>query len=429
MRSSVAAILFISWQLLLVPTTNANIFDDSRALGRGLNLGNALEAPNEGDWGIVLQPWHFSTIAAGGFDSVRVPINWAAHADDSAPFAIEPNFFDRIDWVIDQAQANGLNAIINIHHYDGINRNPAAHRDRYLALWNQIATRYQQQPRSVYFELLNEPNDTGDNRLDAAAWNSLLADGLAVVRQTNPDRPVIVGPSPWNGWWNINSLELPEDENLIGTFHYYDPFQFTHQGAEWVQGSDAWLGTTWAGTPAERAAIDNAFDAIETWADNENVPIFLGEFGAYQPAAMDDRARWTDYIRSAAEQRDFSWASWEFGAGFGAYDRNAMQWIEPIRQALMPSGDYNGDEIVDLRDYTHWRDALGKVGTDLPADGDDSGQIDLGDYHVWDASFGIDYGTNATALAPIPESTAVYLLLLSMLLLACGYTHQANNRC
>ena len=37
-----------------------------------------------------------------------------------------------------------------------------------------------------------------------------------------------------------------------------------------------------------------------------------------------------------ASTRGFSWAYWEFGAGFGVYDREAKAWVEPIRQALLP---------------------------------------------------------------------------------------------
>ena len=52
----------------------------NQKIGRGINLGNALEAPNEGDWGVVLQPDYFKAIAQAGFNSVRIPIRWSNHA-------------------------------------------------------------------------------------------------------------------------------------------------------------------------------------------------------------------------------------------------------------------------------------------------------------------------------------------------------------
>src|SRR5205085_4767501 len=38
---------------------------------KGINLGNRLEAPNEGDWGSVIEAQDFPFIAARGFDHVR----------------------------------------------------------------------------------------------------------------------------------------------------------------------------------------------------------------------------------------------------------------------------------------------------------------------------------------------------------------------
>jgi endoglucanase len=93
-------------------TTSGEIFERNRRLGRGVNLGNALEAPNEGDWGVTLEETDFQLIHAAGFNSVRVPIRWSAHAAESTPYTIDPAFFARIDWVIEQAFANELAVVI-----------------------------------------------------------------------------------------------------------------------------------------------------------------------------------------------------------------------------------------------------------------------------------------------------------------------------
>lgn len=303
-------------------------------LGRSMNLGNALEGPYEGAWGVYLRPEFFEDVAAAGFDAVRVPIRWSAHADASPPFAIGDRFFSRIDWVIEQATANDLTAVINIHHFNEMMVDPDGYTVQFLALWEQIATRYQDAPDSIYFELLNEPND----KLDAAKWNEIWPQALAVVRATNPTRTVIVGPQLWNGITHLPTLELPVgDPNLIVTYHYYNPFEFTHQAAEWVPGSAAWAGTTWSGTPAQRAAVDREFDAAATWAAEHNVPLFMGEFGAYSAADADSRAAWTAYVARAAEERGFSWAYWELASGFGIYVSATRSWDEPLLNALIPA--------------------------------------------------------------------------------------------
>src|SRR3954451_6935267 len=95
-----------------------DIVTANKRLGRGVNFGNALEAPREGAWGVTLKDAYFKAIKQAGFDTVRLPVNWAAHAAAEAPFTIDAKFAERIDWAIDQALANQLNIIVNIHHYD-----------------------------------------------------------------------------------------------------------------------------------------------------------------------------------------------------------------------------------------------------------------------------------------------------------------------
>ncbi len=304
-------------------------------LGRGINLGNALEAPREGDWGVILYEEYFALIDRGGFDSVRIPIRWSAHAATEAPYTIDPAFFERIDWVVEQALSRGLLAIINMHHYEEIFADPQGERDRFLALWRQIAEHYRDYPPELLFEILNEPHDA----LTASGWNALLAEALAVIRETNPTRAVVIGPANWNNVNALGSLKLPEDDRrLIVTFHYYEPFRFTHQGAEWVNGADAWLGTTWEGSEAQKRVIATHFDRAAEWGRVQNRPMYLGEFGAYSKADMESRARWTALVARTAEERGISWAYWEFCAGFGVFDRTRGRWNEPLLTALMPAG-------------------------------------------------------------------------------------------
>lgn len=321
---------------VLQPPTPAptDAFALNRQLGRGLNLGNALEAPSyEGEWGLRLQDEYFALIAEAGFTSVRVPIRWSAHALKEKPYTIDADFFERIDWVVQQAGENGLLVILNMHHYEEMMVEPELAKPRFLALWQQIAERYQHQPESVLFELLNEPNGV----LNAETWNEILPEAIALIRQSNPTRAIIVGPANWNNVYGLTTLKLPaDDRHLIATFHYYDPFQFTHQGAEWVTGADAWLGTTWSGTTAQQADIVNAFEQAAAWAKRTHRPLFLGEFGAYSRADIESRAAWTTFVAREAEKQGFSWAYWEFGAGFGVYDRSRGEWNTPLLQALMP---------------------------------------------------------------------------------------------
>ncbi|MEE9319398.1 MAG: glycoside hydrolase family 5 protein [Granulosicoccus sp.] len=229
----------------------------NKALGRGINLANALDAPNEGEWGWSLAANHFDIIADAGFDSVRVPIRWSAHAATTAPYAIDQAFFERVDWVLDQTARTGLTTVIDVHHYLELMVDPTRHRARFLSIWQQISERYAQRPETVYFEILNEPTEAFTD--DPAIWNNLLADALQIVRRTNATRPVVIGPVGWNAIEYLDQLVLPTDPNVIVSVHFYSPFEFTHQGADWVEPIPP-LGTEWF------ADIAQLGSTLENWS-------------------------------------------------------------------------------------------------------------------------------------------------------------------
>ncbi len=309
-----------------------DVFEQNQLLYRSMNLGNALEAPNEGEWGVTLEAEYFQLIKQAGFTAVRIPIRWSTHAAADSPYTISETFFSRVDWALNEADKNDLAAIINIHHYEEIMLEPAAHKNRFLALWQQIAKRCQNKSNWLFFEVLNEPHDS----LTTELWNEYLAEAIDVIRQTNINRTLIIGTAEWGHFNGLEKLALPEDDqNIIVTFHYYNPFHFTHQGAEWVADSDEWLGTNWPGTANEKYAIIQEFDRTMLWAQQHNRPLFMGEFGAYQKADMQSRYQWTSFVAREAEKRNISWAYWEFCAGFGIYNKDSKQW-NSLLNALIP---------------------------------------------------------------------------------------------
>ncbi|HEX7071127.1 MAG TPA: cellulase family glycosylhydrolase, partial [Rhodothermales bacterium] len=199
--------------------------------------------------------------------------------------------------------------------------------------WRQIATRYKDRPDGLLFELMNEPHD----QLTASKWNQILEQGIAAVRETNPTRNIVIGPTSWNNTDALSSLRLPDDEHIIVTVHMYEPFQFTHQGADWVDGSEAWRGRRWTGTPNERQFVTNILQRAVTWGQQNDRPIFLGEFGAYSAAEMESRALWTSHVAREAERLGLSWAYWEFMSGFGLYIPQNDTFREALKEALIPS--------------------------------------------------------------------------------------------
>jgi endoglucanase len=277
----------------------------------------------------MLRGRYFDEIKAAGFDTVRLPVAWSAHAERAAPYAIRRDFLARVDEAVDAVLARGLNVVLNVHHYHELNRAPDEHADRFVALWRQIAAHYADCP-GLGFELLNEPRAA----LTPRRWNALSGQALAAVRESNPERTVLIGSAEMNDVGALHRLELPDDDHLVATVHYYAPFEFTHQGASWVEGSASWLGTDW-GDAADHRAVRDDLTAAAAWADSHDVPLFIGEFGAYELADLGARTRWTDRVRREAERLGAGWAYWEFGTDFGAYDTATGTWREPLRRALL----------------------------------------------------------------------------------------------
>lgn len=319
--------------LISLPPSKADpyAFAYNRILGRGINLGNALDAPSEGAWSVTLKANYFETIKDAGFNSVRIPIRWSAHALQDPPYTIDRSFFKRVDWAIDQALSRNLAVVINVHHYLELNSEPTQHAARLAALWRQVASRYRDRPQLLFFELLNEPN----GQLTDERWQEIFPGALQAVRETNPFRLVIVGSGDWNSSQHLPQLLLPpSDRALIATFHYYDPFHFTHQGASWVPNAESWLGTNW-GTEEDKVELRTEFERIRSWARQNERPAYMGEFGAIDKIEIGTRALWTREVAREAEKSGFSWSYWDFCTNFGAHDRQANAWRQPLLDALL----------------------------------------------------------------------------------------------
>ena len=71
-------------------------FIQNKKIAKTINLGNALDAPNEGEWGVTLEAEYFQIIKSAGFSGIRLPIRWSNHTQANAPFTIDENFFKNL---------------------------------------------------------------------------------------------------------------------------------------------------------------------------------------------------------------------------------------------------------------------------------------------------------------------------------------------
>jgi len=150
------AVIVVSLVSVCVAADEPNVFEINKLIGRGINIGNALEAPNEGEWGVTIKEEYFNIIKDANFSSVRIAVCWSAHALAEKPYTVDPNFFKRMNWVILTAMKREAIVIVTMHHYNELYENPAAHKERFLAMWKQIAEHYKNYPNALLFEPLNE---------------------------------------------------------------------------------------------------------------------------------------------------------------------------------------------------------------------------------------------------------------------------------
>lgn len=343
-------------------------------LRRGINLGNGLDAPSIGAWGVVLEERHFELAAKAGFDHVRLPVRFSAYAGAQAPFTLDEAFLAKVDWAIDQALAHDLSIIVDLHHYVELMDDPDAHHARAVAIWQQVAERYAKRPPSVLFELVNEPC----KKLDPTKNNQLARDLITAIRRTNPTRTLIVDSYFWAAADQLSRLDLPADPNIAVSFHMYQPILFTHQGADWMDPEFRTRGIVFPGPPtipavptpaAEKtqwvrdwitaynrhpaetnpssvAAVAREFDFATRFAKSSGRAVYLGEFGAIDYADAVSRENYLRLVRREAERRGFAWAVWDDGGRNQAMNVRSGAWKSAVVRALFT--DQPGEPMPDL---------------------------------------------------------------------------------
>jgi endoglucanase len=312
---------------------------------RGANLGNGLESPPGQDWGGHYSPDDLRIMRNEGFDHVRIPVGWQHYTGPGPEFLIRPEIFDKADRLVNAGLREGLGVMINIHHFDDFTSNPAAQTARFLAMWRQIATHYAKAPDGLVFELLNESKDAATTEV----INPVFADAIRQIRQIAPTRTIFVGPGKWNSISELPKLILPDDDqNLIATVHNYEPFFFTHQGADWTGPDTKVTGILFPGPPARPLvpdpalklnswvlnwlkayntepaaanpssplAFQDAIDQAKEWSEYYGRPVHVGEFGCFTKADPVSRANYYRAFRESAEKAKVGWAIWDWKAGF-----------------------------------------------------------------------------------------------------------------
>lgn len=437
-------LLFYLVPFVLVAQTSP--YDMVYQMGRGINLGNVFSAPVEGNWAATVEEQYFIDVAAAGFTNVRIPIDFFGtyttgdtsiysrtagtagnYSGTSADYIVSPARLDRIQQVVNWSLKQGLVTIIDFHgstlksefiytfdswelelftHPTSAKR--AADNEKFRAIWTQVANRFKNHSENLLFEVINEPYF----HMSKTDMDTLNADILAIIRASggsNVTRNVIItgGTSASHeAPLQIDPSIISSDSYLIATFHYYQPFNFTSSSAD-SRDNESW------GTNADKNTLTSRFDEVFEWASSNDIPVFVGEFGADNTGgynySMGDlnaisnnstgfadggpnnvsRLEYHRYIAEQAINRGFSFAAWDAGpksnktihmrsdnpstvnyniASFSVntYDpKNTNKsavvdnstWVEDVKNALLSSGTWpqcygpNPDPIIRNPDF------------------------------------------------------------------------------
>lgn len=323
--------LALAMSVLAVPS-------QAEAAGKGIALPKLKRGINilgyDGIWeGGRNAPFRLDNLTAikrAGFSHVR--INFFGFKFMGPGNLLDDVVLKRLDAVIEEVLARNLIPVLDEHDTHVCQQDVSGCAEKLKAFWRQIAERYAGRYPKLVFEVLNEPG----GQMTSSAWNTLLNECLGIIRATNPTRTVIaailnVDEMP------VEELALPpDDRNLIVTFHYYAPLRFTHQGAPWSEIFSRVGPLDW-GTPEDERKARADFEKMRVWSERKERPIYLGEFGVYEAAPSEARARYLSFMARSAERLGWAWAYWQFDHDFAAFDTERQAWKPEIIRALIPA--------------------------------------------------------------------------------------------
>jgi endoglucanase len=305
----------ISW---LEQTWNPNLLDTSEIKSRDLKLLNKL-----------------------GFKTIRLPVAFEYYELQHIPME---KVLERIDAVVNECDKYGFKLIID-NHYGNLNdNNYVEETQRTIKIWTLLAKRYfNRNPDNLFFEPYNEPP-----HMDPAIWKDMIYNIVTAIRKTDKRRTLLVGASNYNSIYELSRFVRLADENIIYTFHFYEPFLFTHQGAEWIGDQEATIGVPFPyngeifprlnprakNTPGEsnyneyrvdgnERSIKDKLQLVKTWGDKYHVPILCGEYGVYNKYAdIDSRCRYIKAVRGELKALKIPGILWDYNTSFSIFEGN-----------------------------------------------------------------------------------------------------------
>jgi len=320
----------------------------------GVNLGGWLSQGTQDKAHLdnFISEKDIARISEWGLDHIRLPIDYETVENEDGTEKISG--YSYIDNCIEWCRKYGLNIILDLHKTAGYvfdNQkyssgffSDSTMQERFVNLWIKLAKRYSCHSDITAFELLNEIVDKNISE----KWNLLIKRCIKAIREISADVKIITGGTDYNAVTSIKDLDEPYDENIIYTFHCYEPLIFTHQAAYWVEGMTPDFSISYPDSYelyAEKSLsvlgsrgdfmTDKRFgfceigkdffekffrEALEI-AEKRNVSLYCGEYGVINNAGAEDTIRWYKDIHDIFEKYGIGRAAWNYkGKDYGIID-------------------------------------------------------------------------------------------------------------
>ncbi len=347
---------------------------------RGVNLTNWFQAGSAGEIQFTkYTKQDFENIKSLGCDVIRLPINLHYMTGGEPDYILDPLFLGFLDEAVGWAEELDIHLLLDNHTFDVSSDTDPAVGGILEKVWTQMALHYRDAYSNIYYEILNEPHGIAD-----ATWNTIQLGVINAIRTVDSTHTIIVGGAGWNSYNNLSAMPVYADTNLIYTYHFYDPFLFTHQGASWVDPSmvplagvpypyhpDSMPGLpssligTWVGSAYNDyknvgydSIVKEWLDIAISFRDQRKVPIFCGEFGVYiNNSENDDRVRWYKLVTSYLGDNGVAWTAWDYHGGFGIFEEGGSGLFQydlnvPLLEAM-------GLDVPEQTEYTLKPDSTG----------------------------------------------------------------------
>ena len=324
--------------LLLFVFVSSTIFAVDPPFHKGIGFTGAFEASSAQD--IMMNYYSrqdFLDVKSLGCDAVRFYISMNEMLVDGT---LDPLYFYLLDQIVDIAEEIDMHLILaNMSAFDYGDQ--LGTQNRLITIWTQMAEHYKNRSTKIHYEIANEPSGISDED-----WGAIQGEVIDAIRAVDQTHTIIVTPANWANFRNLPGLPVYSDNNLVYTIHFYDPFIYTHQGAEFAgMGNLKWVPFpydaarmpacppefigTWSEQQYNAYSYEGTVEQINTWIDeaaafkNErNVPLWCGEFGAIDTYAIDEeRTLWFQTVVNRFEENGISWSIHEYKGNFSIFKK------------------------------------------------------------------------------------------------------------